>query len=107
MQPAIEARALEAVRGGRHALRALDATVRLGSVTGLLGPSGSGKTTFIRCVMGVQQIAAGAVLVLGLSAGSPSLRHRIGYVTQSPSVYADLTVRENLAYFARLVRHAR
>jgi ABC-2 type transport system ATP-binding protein len=72
-------------------------------VTGLLGPSGSGKTTLIRAVVGVQIVAGGDVRVLGLPAGIPALRARIGYMTQEPAVYRDLTVRENLAYFGRIL----
>jgi ABC-2 type transport system ATP-binding protein len=74
-----------------------------GRVIGLLGPSGCGKTTLMRCIVGVQKVAGGTVEVLGEPAGSASLRHRVGYLTQAPSVYADLTVTENLAYFARIV----
>ena len=72
-------------------------------MTGLLGPSGSGKTTLMRSIVGVQLVESGEVTVGGLPAGSPPLRRRIGYVTQAPSVYADLSVRENLRYFARIV----
>ncbi len=71
-------------------------------ITGLLGPSGSGKTTLMRAVVGVQVVTSGTVTVLGHPAGAPALRHRVGYLTQSPSVYPDLTVRENVRYFARL-----
>ena len=60
--------------------------------TGLLGPSGCGKTTLMRSIVGVQRIRRGTVEVLGEPAGSASLRPRVGYVTQAPSVYADLTV---------------
>ncbi|HSF03027.1 MAG TPA: ABC transporter ATP-binding protein [Solirubrobacterales bacterium] len=77
--------------------------VRSGSVTGLLGPSGSGKTTLIRAIVGVQIVESGTVRVLDEPAGSPGLRHRVGYVTQAPSVYGDLSVRENLGYFARVL----
>ena len=84
-------------------LPGLDLDVEHGSVTGLLGPSGSGKTTLIRAIVGVQIVAGGDVSVLGLPAGTKELRPRVGYVTQAPSVYGDLTVRENLRYFARLV----
>jgi len=72
-------------------------------VTGLLGPSGSGKSTLMRALVGVQVVAGGRVTVLGDAAGSASLRRRVGYLTQAPSVYADLSVRENLRYFARLL----
>jgi ABC-2 type transport system ATP-binding protein len=100
---AIRVRDLDVVRGSTHALRSVSLEVPAGRVTGLLGPSGSGKTTLMRAVVGVQVVRAGRVEVLGLPAGSPELRRRVGYVTQAPSVYADLPPRENLAYFARIV----
>jgi ABC-2 type transport system ATP-binding protein len=90
-------------RGGVTVLHDIDLTVAGGVVTGLLGPSGSGKSTLIRAIVGVQIVAAGEVSVLGTPAGSPDLRSRVGYVTQAPSVYGDLTVRENLVYFARVL----
>ena len=100
---AISVRGLRVVRGGREVLPDLDLEVDSGNVTGLLGPSGSGKSTLIRAIVGVQIVAGGDVTVLDLPAGSPELRKRLGYVTQAPSVYADLTVRENLRYFASIV----
>jgi ABC-2 type transport system ATP-binding protein len=89
-------------RGGRRVLRGVSFAVPTGEVTGLLGPSGSGKTTLMRALVGVQRIRSGAVTLLGEPAGSPGLRARVGYVTQAPSVYPDLTVRENARYFAAL-----
>jgi ABC-2 type transport system ATP-binding protein len=100
---AISIRGLRVVRGGREVLHDLDLDVRPGAVTGLLGPSGSGKTTLIRSIVGVQIVAGGEVSVLGRPAGTEELRRRVGYVTQTPSVYADLSVAENLTYFARIV----
>jgi len=100
---AIEIRDLRVVRGGGVVLPGLSAEVAKGSVTGLLGPSGSGKSTLMRAIVGVQVVQGGSVLVLGEPAGTPGLRRRVAYVTQAPSVYADLTVRENLGYFARLL----
>lgn len=100
MQSAITLRDLVVDRGGRRVLDGIDCAVPRGAVTGLLGPSGSGKTTLMRAVVGVQVVTAGAVTVLGRPAGTPQLRHRVGYLTQAPSVYADLTVRENARYFA-------
>jgi ABC-2 type transport system ATP-binding protein len=87
-------------RGGRVALDGLSLNVPRGQVLGVLGPSGSGKSTLIRAIVGVQIVESGRVEVLGEPAGSRGLRHRVGYVTQAPSVYDDLTVRANLAYFA-------
>ena len=72
-------------------------------VTGLIGPSGGGKTTLMRVLVGVQRGVTGTVEVLGLPAGSAALRPRIGYLTQAPAVYGDLTVAENLRYFAALL----
>jgi ABC-2 type transport system ATP-binding protein len=103
---AIDVGGLEVRRGGKLVLPGIDVRIRRGAITGLIGPSGSGKTTLLRAIVGVQIVAAGRVTVLGLEAGSAVLRLRVGYVTQTPSVYADLTVRENLRYFARIVGSA-
>jgi len=100
---AIAVSALRVVRRGRLVLRDLDFEVAAGTVTGLLGPSGCGKTTLLRALVGVQQVEQGSIRVLGLEAGSPELRRRVGYMTQTPSVYGDLTVGENLRYFARVL----
>ena len=100
---AIRIEDLRVVRGGTEVLRGVSLTVARGSVTGLLGPSGCGKSTLMRAIVGVQVVAVGTVEVLGLPAGSAALRRAIGYVTQAPSVYGDLTVLENLRYFARVV----
>lgn len=102
MQDAIALRDLVVDRGRRRVLSGINATVPCGTVTGLLGPSGSGKTTLLRALVGVQVVTAGAVTVLGHPAGAAQLRRRVGYLTQTPSVYADLTVRENARYFAAL-----
>ena len=101
--PAIALYGLRVVRGGRLVLDDVTLEVPRGTVAGLLGPSGCGKSTLMRSLVGVQVVAGGEVQVLGRPAGSPPLRHRVGYVTQAPSVYADLTVRENLRYFAAVL----
>ena len=100
---AVSVKGLRIVRGGKVVLPDLSCAVAKGAVTGLLGPSGSGKTTLLRAVVGVQQVAGGTIDVLGLPAGSPPLRARVGYMTQAPSVYGDLTLRENLRFFARVL----
>lgn len=102
MRTAIEVRDLVIERDRREVLHGVNATIEAGTVTGLLGPSGSGKTTLMRAIVGVQIVTSGTVTVLGEPAGSPALRQRVGYLTQSPSVYPDLTVRENVRYFASL-----
>jgi ABC-2 type transport system ATP-binding protein len=100
---AVEVERLRVVRGGRVALDDLTCTVEPATVTGLLGPSGSGKTTLIRAIVGVQRVERGRIEVLGAPAGVSALRTEVGYMTQSGSVYDDLTVRENLRFFARIV----
>jgi ABC-2 type transport system ATP-binding protein len=100
---AIQIRRLNVRRGGRLVLPELSLDIRSSVVTGLLGPSGSGKTTLIRAIVGVQIVESGEITVLGEPAGSEALRRRIGYVTQAPSVYSDLTVRQNLEYFASIL----
>ncbi|WP_067548558.1 ABC transporter ATP-binding protein [Nocardia crassostreae] len=100
--PAIAIDHLEVHRGGRQVLRDISLTVPRGSITGLLGPSGCGKTTLMRCMVGTQLIESGSVQVLGEEAGAPGLRRRVGYVTQAPSIYDDLTVTDNVAYFGAL-----
>jgi ABC-2 type transport system ATP-binding protein len=100
---AIEVDDLRVVRGGRVVIPGLTMTVPIGQVTGLLGPSGCGKSTLMRAIVGVQRVASGEVRVLGRPAGSVELRRLVGYVTQAPSVYGDLTVRENLGFFASVL----
>jgi ABC-2 type transport system ATP-binding protein len=102
MNNVIDIRDLVVVRGGRQVLPGLTLEVAAG-VTGLLGPSGCGKSTMLRSVVGVQRIRSGTVQVLGLPAGDRRLRDRVGYVTQDVSVYDDLTVAENLRFFARVL----
>lgn len=101
--PAVLTENLRVRRGGNTVLAGLSLAVPSGQVVGLLGPSGSGKTTLMRSIVGTQKISGGSATVLGLPAGSPGLRRKVGYLAQGPGVYDDLTVRENLNYFARIV----
>jgi len=100
--PAIVVHDLHVKRAKTPVLQGLSLAVPKGLIVGLLGPSGSGKTTLMRAIVGVQKVESGTVTVLGQPAGSPKLRPIVGYLTQAPSVYADLTVRENARYFASL-----
>ncbi len=100
---AVLVRELDVRRGEKRVLPGISLSVRRGVVTGLLGPSGSGKTTLMRALVGVQVVHGGEVTVLGRPAGVPELRRSVAYVTQAPSIYADLTVAENLVYFARVL----
>jgi len=94
---------LRVVRGKTAALGGVTFTIVPGKITGLLGPSGSGKTTLMRAIIGAQQITSGTLEVLGLPAGHETLRSKIGYVTQMPAVYNDLTTKQNLEYFAAIL----
>ena len=102
LKSAVEVAGLTVVRGGRPVLTDLDLRID-GGVTGLLGPSGCGKSTLLRSLVGVQQVQGGTVTVFGEPAGSRPLRDRVGYVTQAASVYDDLSVTENLRFFARVL----
>ncbi len=101
-RPAVDIADLVVERGGKRILDGISCSIASGRLTALLGPSGSGKTTLLRSIVGVQRIHSGSVTVLGRPAGAAELRSVVGYVTQAPSVYADLTVRENVRYFAAL-----
>ena len=103
MTPAISISNLRVVRGGNVVIPGLDVEVGAGRITGLLGPSGCGKTTLLRSIVGVQIIDSGSVTVLGRPAGAAELREEVGYVTQAPSVYADLSAIENLRFFAAVL----
>lgn len=100
--PAVKADVLCVSIRRKPVLHELSFTVPSGRVTGLLGPSGSGKSTLMRSIVGVQRIAHGSLTVLGLPSGSAALRHVIGYMTQDASIYRDLTVLDNVRYFAAL-----
>jgi ABC-2 type transport system ATP-binding protein len=101
-EPAVDVRNLRVVRGKRVALDDITVQIAQGTITGLLGPSGCGKTTLMRSIVGTQILTGGSVTVLGRAAGSTDLRHRVGYVTQDPTVYGDLRVIDNVRYFASL-----
>jgi ABC-2 type transport system ATP-binding protein len=101
-RPAVTIADLVVDRGRKRVLNGISSSIPRGSLTALLGPSGSGKTTLLRAIVGVQPVTSGSVTVLGRPAGAADLRRAVGYVTQAPSVFADLTVRENARYFASL-----
>jgi ABC-2 type transport system ATP-binding protein len=101
-EPAVAIEHLSVIRGKRTALDDVSMRISRGTITGLLGPSGCGKTTLMRCIVGTQIVASGSVTVLGFPAGSAKLRSRVGYVTQSATVYDDLRVIDNARYFASL-----
>jgi ABC-type multidrug transport system, ATPase component len=104
MNEAIVIDDLKVTRGSRRILKGVSISLEKGSITGLLGPSGSGKSTLIRSIAGVQKIESGTVTILGRPAGSRAARASVGYMTQASAAYKDLTVRENVAHWARIAR---
>lgn len=104
MEPAVKIKNLSIVLGGQiKALKHINLELPPGKITGFIGPSGAGKTTLIKCIVGRLEVSKGSVDIFGLPAGSPNLRSSVSYMTQELSVYTDLTVSENLGYFARMV----
>jgi len=102
MGSAIKIKNLSVILAGKKILDDMTVDLPEGHIIGLLGPSGAGKTTLIRTLVGRQHITEGNATILGQPAGSAGLRSDIGYMTQSVSVYPDLTVRENVHYFATM-----
>ena len=99
---AVDAQGLRKSFGAIEALRGLDLRIRPGEIYGLLGPNGSGKTTFIRCVAGLLRTDAGTLAVLGGTPRAAVSSGRVGYMTQAPALYGELSVNENLRFFGAL-----
>jgi ABC-2 type transport system ATP-binding protein len=100
--PAIDAVALRKEFGSLVAVHGLTLTVRPGEVFGLLGPNGSGKTTTIRMFCGLLEPTSGSATVAGrdVAREGERVRQRIGYMSQKYGLYDDLTVLENIAFYA-------
>jgi ABC-2 type transport system ATP-binding protein len=100
--PAVDVQHLRVTRFKRPVLHDFSVQIAQGTITGILGPSGCGKTTLMRCIVGTQIVSSGTVTVLGQPAGTPALRHRVGYMPQDPTIYNDLRIVDNVRYFASL-----
>lgn len=103
METAVQIKNLDIILAKKKVLNAISLQLERGKITGFIGPSGAGKTTLIRAIVGRQKISHGEVEIFGLEAGAKSLRSTVSYMTQENSVYTDLTVTQNLEYFATMV----
>jgi ABC-2 type transport system ATP-binding protein len=101
---AVESRGLSRVFGSVEAVRSLDLEVREGEMFGLVGPDGAGKTTTIRMLCGLLRPTAGRASVLGFDVVNEAarLKSKIGYFSQRFSLYGDLSIDENIAFFAEI-----
>ena len=103
MNTAVKIQDLSVTLGGEFlALKHVSLELPEGRTIGVIGPSGAGKTTLIRGIVGRLKVVPGSITVFGEAAGSASLRSQVSYMTQELSVYPDLTVRENVAYFVTM-----
>jgi ABC-2 type transport system ATP-binding protein len=102
VEPVVSIEHLRVTRFKHIALQDFSVQIARGTITGLLGPSGCGKTTLMRCIVGTQIVTSGTVTVLGHPAGSATLRRRVGYMPQDPTIYNDLRIIDNVRYFASL-----
>lgn len=100
--PAVEATGLRKLFGPVVAVDGIDLVLAPGRIYGLLGPNGSGKTTFIRMLAGLARPTSGSARVLGVLVPDRSVLGRIGYMPQAEAIYPELSVGENLEFFARL-----
>jgi ABC-2 type transport system ATP-binding protein len=102
--PAVETIGLRKTFGPLVAVDRLDLTIHRGEVFGLLGPNGSGKTTTIRMLCGLLTPTAGKAIVVGhdVAVEPEAVRTRIGYMSQRYGLYDDLTVEENLNFYAAI-----
>jgi ABC-2 type transport system ATP-binding protein len=99
--PAIAVKNLTFKYGGLKVIDDMCMEIQPGTTFGLLGPNGAGKTTLIRLMAGLLAPVSGSVKCLGVTP-SPSIARRIGYMPQLPSLYSELTVEQNIDFFARI-----
>jgi ABC-2 type transport system ATP-binding protein len=98
----VKAEALHKHFGPIRAVDGLDLTVHAGEIYGLLGPNGSGKTTLIRLLIGLLKPTSGRAAILGQAMPDKAILSQVGYMTQASALYDDLTVKDNLAFFAEM-----
>lgn len=102
MTKAVEVKAVHKRFKGINALRGLTLSVERGTTYGLLGPNGAGKTTLIRTIAGLLSPDSGEVKVLDMRMPNKPILGRVGYMTQSLALYEELSVRQNVQFFAEI-----
>ena len=102
MNTVAEAQALCKHFGPIRAVDGLDLAVQAGEIYGLLGPNGSGKTTLIRLLIGLLKPTAGRAAILGQAMPDKAILSHVGYMTQASALYDDLSVKDNVAFFAEM-----
>jgi ABC-2 type transport system ATP-binding protein len=107
MELVVQAENLTKHFGPIRAVDGLDLAVRPGEIYGLMGPNGSGKTTLIRLLIGLLKPTAGRAILLGKPMPDKAVLAQVGYMTQAHALYSDLTVRDNVAFFAEMCGLAR
>ena len=106
MDAVVQATDLRKEFGPIHAVDGLSLSVSGGEIYGLLGPNGSGKTTLIRLLIGLLKPTSGSVSLLGQAMPDKAILAQVGYMTQASALYEELTVRENVAFFAAMCGEA-
>lgn len=102
MDTTVETKGLRKYFGPIRAVDGLNLAVGAGEIYGLLGPNGSGKTTLIRLLTGLLKPTSGSVVVLGQAVPNKAVLTQVGYMTQASALYEDLTMRENVTFFAEM-----
>jgi ABC-2 type transport system ATP-binding protein len=102
MEPVVQTTDLHKRFGPVQAVDGVTLSLDAGEVYGLLGPNGSGKTTLIRLLIGLLKPSAGSIRVLGQAMPNKAILAQVGYMTQASALYEDLTVRENVVFFAEM-----
>ncbi len=102
MEFVVETEKVKRAFGSFEAVRGIDLRIRPGETYGLLGPNGAGKTTLIRMLVGLLRPTGGRVVVLGHEMPDKAVLAQVGYMTQAKAIYGDLSVRENVRFFAEM-----
>jgi ABC-2 type transport system ATP-binding protein len=102
LEPVLETTDLKKHFGKIRAVDGVNLSIKSGEIYGLIGPNGSGKTTLIRLCLGLLYPTTGTIRLLGNNIPNKAILSKVGYMTQASALYEELTVRENIAFFAEM-----